>query len=238
MQDSCAFPQFLQILIGQAAGTSAAMYLPRVLLKPHVLNCATSHRYGVKPPQNLLESSGVSVVFRLNGVLDLMRNVNWCSEARWRPLERMWVYCRRLAHYDFVSTPYALCYKHAPSYHQENPDVQYICRSHPAQPLLNSLHWLPIQQRIIFKLLLFVYKSLNNKAPSYISDCLTVYTPNRNLRSSSDNFQPEYPLTRTQAGDRTFTVAASKEWNNLPLYIRNSVSVNTFQKALKTHLFP
>ena len=113
-----------------------------------------------------------------------------------------------------------------------------VRRSHPAQPLLNSLHWLPIQQRIIFKLLLFVYKSLNNKAPIYISDCLTVYTPNRNLRSSSDNLQLKYPLTRTQAGDRTFTVAASKEWNNLPLYIRKSVSVNTFKKALKTHLFP
>ena len=37
-----------------------------------------------------------------------------------------------------------------------------VRRSHPAQPLLNSLHWLPIQQQIIFKLLLFVYKSLNN----------------------------------------------------------------------------
>ena len=76
--------------------------------------------------------------------------------------------------------------------------------------------------------------SLNNQAPSYTFHCLTVYTPNRNLRSSSDNLQLKYPLTRTQAGDITFTVAASKEWNNLPVYIRKPVSVNTFKKALKT----
>ena len=113
-----------------------------------------------------------------------------------------------------------------------------VGRIHPAQPLLNSLHWLPVQQRIIFKLLLFVYKSLRNQAPRYISECLTVYTPNRNLRSSSNNLQLTYPVTRTRSGDRTFTVAASKEWNNLPLSIRQSVSVDTFKKALKSHLFP
>ena len=34
-----------------------------------------------------------------------------------------------------------------------------VGRSHSPQPLLHSLHWLPIQKRIIFKLLLYVYKS-------------------------------------------------------------------------------
>ena len=31
-----------------------------------------------------------------------------------------------------------------------------------------KLHWLPVHSRIIFKLLLLVYKALNGKAPSYI----------------------------------------------------------------------
>ena len=57
--------------------------------------------------------------------------------------------------------------------------VFQVSRDHPSQPLLNSLHWLPLKQRIIFKLLLFVYKILNNEAPKYLDTCLNlhVYTP-------------------------------------------------------------
>ena len=36
-------------------------------------------------------------------------------------------------------------------------------------PILERLHWLPIQYRIQFKILLFVHKSLNGKGPEYIS---------------------------------------------------------------------
>ena len=64
--------------------------------------------------------------------------------------------------------------------------VFQISRDHPSQPLLNSLHCLPLKQRIIFKLLLFVYKILNNQAPKYLDTCLNLYTPTRRLRSSSD----------------------------------------------------
>ena len=112
-----------------------------------------------------------------------------------------------------------------------------VDRSHSPQPLLQSLHWLPISKRISFKLLLFVYKSLNNQAPGYISECLTVYTPSRNLRSSSHNLQLSYPTTRNLSGERTFTVTASKLWNNLPLTIRQSASTKSFKKALKSYLF-
>ena len=34
-----------------------------------------------------------------------------------------------------------------------------------------------MKQRIIFKLLLFVYKILNNQAPKYLDTCLNLYTP-------------------------------------------------------------
>ena len=34
------------------------------------------------------------------------------------------------------------------------------------------------------------------------------------------------------------TVCASKLWNNIPVRIRQSVSVNAFKKALKAHLLP
>ena len=79
--------------------------------------------------------------------------------------------------------------------------VFQVSRDHPSQPLLNSLHWLPLKQRIIFKLLLFVYKILNNQAPKYLDTCLNLYTPTRSLRSSSDPLRLTYSVTRTLAGD-------------------------------------
>ena len=115
--------------------------------------------------------------------------------------------------------------------------VHQVSRDHPSQPLLHSLHWLPLKQRIIFKLLLIVYKILNNLAPKYLDTCLTLYAPSRRLRSSNDPLRLTYSITRTLAGDRTFTVTASKYWNNLPLAIRQASSVRIFRKTLKTHLF-
>ena len=38
----------------------------------------------------------------------------------------------------------------------------------------------------IFKLLFLVYKSLNNHAPKYLSDCLKIYVPGQRTRSSED----------------------------------------------------
>ncbi len=38
-----------------------------------------------------------------------------------------------------------------------------------------GLHWLPVEYRIQFKILLFVYKSLTGLAPNYLSDLLSHY---------------------------------------------------------------
>ena len=40
-------------------------------------------------------------------------------------------------------------------------------------PVIINLHWLPIQYRIEFKLLLLIYKSLHGLAPSYLTDKLS-----------------------------------------------------------------
>ena len=51
-------------------------------------------------------------------------------------------------------------------------------------PVLKTLHWLPIAQRIDFKILLLVYKCVCGSGPSYMSDMLKPYEPSRTLRSS------------------------------------------------------
>ena len=43
-------------------------------------------------------------------------------------------------------------------------------------PALFHLHWLPVAYRVHFKLLLLVYKSLNNQGPQYIQEYLQPYS--------------------------------------------------------------
>ena len=52
-------------------------------------------------------------------------------------------------------------------------------------PALATLHWLPINHRIDFKIALLVYKALNGQAPAYIADLLQPYDPPWKLTSNS-----------------------------------------------------
>ena len=53
-------------------------------------------------------------------------------------------------------------------------------------PVLCDLHWLPVEQRITFKILL-TFKALNGLAPSYLSELISLHSPTRTLRSSSES---------------------------------------------------
>ena len=48
-------------------------------------------------------------------------------------------------------------------------------KSEHINPLLQSLHWLPINNRISYKLASLCYKCLNNPAPEYLRSCLELY---------------------------------------------------------------
>ena len=104
--------------------------------------------------------------------------------------------------------------------------------------LLFELHWLPVEHRIVFKILLLVFKSLNNLAPSYISDLLTPYIPSRSLRSSNQSLLVVPRSIQKSYGDRAFAVAAPRLWNALPIRMRQpGFSLADFKKCLKTYLF-
>ena len=53
------------------------------------------------------------------------------------------------------------------------------CLLHHITPVLQSLHWLPVEKRIQYKILLLTYKCLHARAPTYLSDLLTCQ---KNLR--------------------------------------------------------
>jgi hypothetical protein len=102
---------------------------------------------------------------------------------------------------------------------------------------LNTLHWLPIDFRIKFKIASLTHKILKSREPAYLFSLLHPYTPSRNLRSSSENLLST-PRIATKIGSRAFRYSAPVIWNSLPNELRSSqVSEHTFRSHLKTYLF-
>ena len=99
------------------------------------------------------------------------------------------------------------------------------------------LHWLPVRARIQFKVLLRTYKALNNLAPEYITELLTIYSPSRTSRSDNLPIRLTAPRTGTTRYSRCFYAIAPTLWNELPINLKRSTSVPMFKIALKTHLF-
>ena len=94
--------------------------------------------------------------------------------------------------------------------------VKRLSKFGHTSPLLFELHWLPVEHRIVFKILLLVFKSLNDLAPTYISDLLTQYIPSRSLRSSNQSLLVVPRSIQKTYGDRAFAVAGPRLWNALP----------------------
>ena len=69
----------------------------------------------------------------------------------------------------------------------------------------------------------------------YISELLQVYTPSINLRSSSMLLLIK-PKSRHSQGDRSFSSAAPRIWNSLPLNLRSCRCTTAFKSLLKTYL--
>ena len=111
-------------------------------------------------------------------------------------------------------------------------------RSAHVTPMLHSLHWLPIEQRIKYKLSLLCFKIISHQASIYLSELLHLYTPSRQLHSSTDTQMFRIPSFRTKyCGQRSFSYQAPVIWNQLPVSVRHSISVSSFKSSLKTVLF-
>ena len=124
-----------------------------------------------------------------------------------------------------------------------NASAKLLCGcqkyDHVTPLIRDRLHWLPVPQRIEFKLCLLTFKSLRGMAPRYLAD-LCCSTPaaatGHNLRSVTHG---DLRVRRmcTKFGDRAFSVAGPRAWNKLPMEIHSCDSVESFKRKLKHHLF-
>ena len=123
-----------------------------------------------------------------------------------------------------------------------NTAARLVCcapRFNHITPLMYELHWLPLKQRIHFKILLFAFEAVHGIAPTYIQNLVSLKSQGTyNLRSSGGILLAS-PTFRTKVtlGDRSFQVAAPKLRNALPRELRNIPNLHTFKSNLKTYLF-
>ena len=103
------------------------------------------------------------------------------------------------------------------------------------KPVSKRLHWLPVQQRIQYKILLITYRAMKGLAPDYICTLVNRSSSRSGLRSSSA-VNLFCPKTRRSWGDRAFVSAAPRLWNSLPLKLKVENSYEVFKTKLKTHL--
>ena len=70
-------------------------------------------------------------------------------------------------------------------------------------------------------------------------DCHQHYTPSRTLRSASDTLSLQIPRIRlSTVGSRAFSVFGPSTWNDLPLPLRQKLSLDSFKWNLKPFLYP
>ena len=107
-----------------------------------------------------------------------------------------------------------------------------------ASPLLTKLHWLPVAQRIEYKVSSMCYDVVSETAPPYLSDLLHLYIPSCSLRSSADTHTFQVPKWKKKfQGQCPFSHLGPVTWNKLPYSVRCAATKSQFKTQFKTTLF-
>jgi len=104
---------------------------------------------------------------------------------------------------------------------------------------LQTLHWLPVRQRITYKLCVLMHGVAFGYAPTYLLDATVPVSaqPGRAHLRSADSGRFDVPRVSSSVGSRAFSVAGPQAWNRLPAALRHTDCVASFKRQLKTVLF-
>jgi len=104
-------------------------------------------------------------------------------------------------------------------------------RSDHITPVLQSLHWLSVRQRIRYKIAMLVHKCLNGRASRYLIDECRLAGGRRSGTRGAGRQMLEVTRCNKTCGDSSFAAAAPQVWNSLFDSVRD-----TFAKRLKSHI--
>jgi hypothetical protein len=91
-------------------------------------------------------------------------------------------------------------------------------------PALRTLHWLPVVQRIQYKLCVLAHAAFYKYGPAYFTELLVGLPvselPGRSRLRSADSFMLDVPRITSAVGGRAFSVSGPRAWNDLPQRLR------------------
>ena len=90
-----------------------------------------------------------------------------------------------------------------------------------------QLHWLPVQQRITYKLAMLTFNIRRTETPAYLSRLITARVCGRTLRSSTVP-RLSVPFHKTTFSRRAFRCTAPTTWNSLPNIVTAADSLASF----------
>ena len=92
--------------------------------------------------------------------------------------------------------------------------------SYHSYPILRSLHWLRITERIEYKLLSLTYKVVTTTQPQYLHNLISTQRPRSTRSSSVVTLARPDSSSSLKITDRSFRYASPCLWNHLPLSLR------------------
>ena len=95
--------------------------------------------------------------------------------------------------------------------------------------VIRQLHWLRVDERIIFKMMVIVFKHFCCISPDNLHKVLDI--------DNAETRTLKLKHYTTKYGRRSFSYAAPRFWNRLPLALRTETCIETFKKQLKYNLF-
>ena len=114
--------------------------------------------------------------------------------------------------------------------------VTHSIRSSHVTPILKSLHWLPVNYCINFKICYITQRALSLHEPHYLSSLFSLRFNSHSLRSSTVAHCYYHNLIKKSHSVRSFSYAAPHLWNHLPNICTESTYMS-FRKNLKTYFF-
>jgi len=115
----------------------------------------------------------------------------------------------------------------------------YDARRHDhITPVLTTLRWLPVRQRVIFKTAVLVWKCLHDAASRCLAELSVPAASTYGRRQSRSAVSGAFlvPLTRMSTGQLRAAFGC-RTWNQLPTALRSlELPLSSFKRQLKTHL--
>lgn len=122
-------------------------------------------------------------------------------------------------------------------------------KHHHITPVLKSLHWLKIPERISYKIASLTYNTIQSSQPSYFRNIFSINTSRPTRSSSYLTLERPAVTSSLKFCDRSLQFAAPRIWNELPPTLRQLSSNETsstsvlsakpsqFHSLLKRHFF-